>query len=751
MKASHAVGAALIVLTAAAIALMLLRSPRGDADGWGTPALPADLPVARTLNLRHPADVALGEMLAAAGIRILDHLGPKTLTVLLPPHLPEDALPASVGTLAPQASRASLGLTAALRSLRDDAPLRIRIQLTVPEALPAMHAFLAPASPDCVVSPWPPAVTCSLTAPRIRRLLDDPGLPIRAVDVVHDISLLTAASRADLAYGPGLDHLPGLDGYGETVAVIDNALGGSDGTVHPDLRGALTHATVPIWAAGPTQGNNASAHGSHVAGIIGAQGLEDGEVRGMAPRARLLFQKMANEKGQLVFSTYGFLDPITNGANVISCSWGSGIYGEKTYYDAEAHDIDKTVWDNPETLMLFAVGNSNVTTTSYQTQAKNILSVGRLNSSRTAPGIYNHGGTADGRWSPLLLTPGDGIVSLAPTAGVRTDSGTSMATPIASGTAVCLRQFLRTQAGIPAPSAALLRSATLLMAEPLTAYNPSDTPHAEANTTTGFGALRPAKYLTDPKLRFGFRDRIRLTKNGTDHAFTFTVPESAAGTADVLVVLSWIDPPGPVAGTGGVTADTAKCINDYDLMLRTPSGETFSCGDALNTNERIRIPDATAGTYTVTVRASRIAQDGNGNLAAVSWYAPAADTDGIRFQPADGTGGSAKLTVLPPEGTHPPLDHPLWPGAGYSLHPAGCSLSPSVGQSYATIGETTEDGSTYTLSLDTRELTAPVGWTLIYEDGEVRQGKGLTPEFILDRDATFRWHFTFPGAALKLR
>ena len=109
MKASHAVGAALIVLAAAAIALMLLRSPRGDADGWGTPALPADLPVARTLNLRHPADVALGEMLAAAGIRILDHLGPKTLTVLLPPHLPEDALPASVGTLAPQASRASLG------------------------------------------------------------------------------------------------------------------------------------------------------------------------------------------------------------------------------------------------------------------------------------------------------------------------------------------------------------------------------------------------------------------------------------------------------------------------------------------------------------------------------------------------------------------------------------------------------------------------------------------------------------------
>lgn len=749
----------LLLLLGTVGALLILRREAR----FGSPDLPPGLPILKVLTLTREPTSEEAERLRALGLRTVGHIAARTRLVTVPRGRPID-LPSDLAALSDAPERASAGLASALKSAPADGSLHVMVRIAPADALSAMADYLGRHAVGPLSVNEPAAILdAHLSVPFIRHLLEDAALPIVSVDPRAELRLLTSDIRSSEA-SVNLDALPGLNGTGEIIGVADDALGAADGTLHPDIAPALTYGLVPPWAFGDTLGSDVCSHGSHVCGIIGAQGVVNPTARGMAPGARLIFQKMASDPDlrAISYNYAGLYNFIACGATLISCSWGSFDTANSPYYNTECHTLDSVVHDEPTTLLAYAVGNTSggITTPSFQAHAKNIVSVGSMNHAYTALGSQCSGGTADGRWAPLLVAPGVAVTSLARTADTRTtvnnvtytgisiQTGTSMATPVVSGTAACLRQFMREQCAVDNPSSALIRAALILLSEPLPQYNPEEAPDAEANLTVGFGALRPAKFLTDDALRFGFEDRIGLTSERRSTAFTVTIPPEAAGTRDLVAVLSWIDVPSETATSA--TRTDSLLINDYDLSVTCPDGTVISSGDHLNTNERVRVPNAPAGTYTLTVSASHLsAVNETDNIASLSWFA--ASATGHAFTPTPTADETLALTVEAPDSGERALSlYTLWPAAATTKLPKGSSVKPSVITERKFLALKTVSAVKY-LYLASETLTAPVGWTLIYEDGEVRQGKGLTPEFTLDRDATFRWHFTFPGAALKLR
>lgn len=163
-------------------------------------------------------------------------------------------------------------------------------------------------------------------------LADDvyPDEPIQLLDTASSDAIGAAGTRA-----------AGLTGDGVTVAVVDSGCDAS----HPDLADHVTHnvklvsaeyvnvapdssntIVVPI-EEGPYQNTDlGSGHGTHVAGIIAADGTTSPDHLGVAPDAELVCLAI----GEVLFTTavvtaYDFLldQPDLWGVDVVNNSWGN--------------------------------------------------------------------------------------------------------------------------------------------------------------------------------------------------------------------------------------------------------------------------------------------------------------------------------------------------------------------------------------------------------------------------------------------
>ncbi len=214
-------------------------------------------------------------------------------------------------------------------------------------------------------------------------------------------------------------------GTGINVAVIDT---GIDET-HPDLMSQILTATTVL--SSPHDGNG---HGTHVAGIIAAQANNGIGVAGLAFGARILSIKALDDNGSGTYSDVASAIVLATdlGAKIINLSLG-GPNPSQTLSDAVnyalAHDV----------LVVAASGNSGANSLLYPAAIPGVLAVGSTNSSDTRSTFSNYG-------SGLGITaPGEGIVSTLPcpsssedptcSSGYGTKTGTSMATPMASGLA----------------------------------------------------------------------------------------------------------------------------------------------------------------------------------------------------------------------------------------------------------------------------------------------------------------------------
>lgn len=196
--------------------------------------------------------------------------------------------------------------------------------------------------------------------------------------------------------------------------------------------------------SGDVTGPDAS-HGTHVAGIIGAERNTANPVQGIAPNVRIMAVRAVpdgDERDEDVARAIRYA--VDNGAQVINMSFGKSYSPRKAVVDSAVRYADAK-----GVLMVHAAGNdgeNNDVVPSYptpslsgNTRAKLWLEVGASSwkgLDQLATGFSNYG-----KQTVDLFAPGEDILSTVPGGGVKREDGTSMAAPVVSGVAALLLTY----------------------------------------------------------------------------------------------------------------------------------------------------------------------------------------------------------------------------------------------------------------------------------------------------------------------
>jgi len=204
-----------------------------------------------------------------------------------------------------------------------------------------------------------------------------------------DVARQLLGADAATAVGPA----PGvaLDGSGQIIAIADT---GIDQT-HPDFAGRIKIA-IPRGRA--NDASDPEGHGTHVAGCaLGDGTASGGKVKGMAPKATLVFQSLLNSGGGLTLPVdYNdlFQEAYDQGARIENASFGNS---GSSVYAINSEEVDEFVYNHPDMLIVVAAGNDGSAASPQRSTAgyvdwysiaspascKNAITVGASRSSRT--------------------------------------------------------------------------------------------------------------------------------------------------------------------------------------------------------------------------------------------------------------------------------------------------------------------------------------------------------------------------------
>lgn len=403
----------------------------------------------------------------------------------------------------------------------------------------------------------------------------------------------------------GLD----LEGQGMTLGIWD---GGAVRPTHLGVAGRVVQMDSP--AAN-------SDHGTHVAGtMMGSRDFLAGQVTGMAPQAMLQANDFGDDFAEMI-------PQAANGLLVSNHSYGFGADNLPLYYfgayDSASTRLDELLYSAPFYLMVCSAGNDrgdghNSADGGYdiitdRSCAKNNITVAAVEevTNYTGPEDVNMssfsswGPTDDGRIKPDISAKGVNMLSLGSSTDVTvgTKSGTSMATPNASGSLILLQQLYDEQ------YSGFMKAATMKAIALHTAREAGDAPGPDYRFGWGLLDMEAAAEVILDRDFFSSFSEQRLS-NGASYEQTVT----ATGTEPLVVTVVWTDPAGEEQEEI-VDDRTPRLVNDLDVRLTDSNGNVFmpwkldvenpaaaaTTGDNLVDNvEKIELSSA-SGEYTVTV------------------------------------------------------------------------------------------------------------------------------------------------------
>jgi subtilisin family serine protease len=321
-------------------------------------------------------------------------------------------------------------------------------------------------------------------------------------------------------------------GSGVTVAVVDTGVSYK----HPDLAGnAWTNAADPLngsdddgdgfdddlhgadFIANDSDPEDDGGHGTHVAGIIGAQGNNSTGITGVNWDVNVMGLKFLDENGEgNTADAANAIDyAVAHGARVVNASWGGPSFSQALYGSIKRAG-ERGV------LLVAAAGNEGDNADSKPDypaafDLPNIVSVAATDRSDRLLDFSNYGAK-----SVDLGAPGDDVYSTVPTiidpSGYASFSGTSMAAPFVSGAAALYLSKFPT-ASADQVKAALLQSGDKLptlagktvsgvrlnIGRALGSASPSTRPAKDTTPPSAFALIRPRYRLATRKRALGFK------------------------------------------------------------------------------------------------------------------------------------------------------------------------------------------------------------------------------------------------------
>lgn len=251
-------------------------------------------------------------------------------------------------------------------------------------------------------------------------------------------------SSTDLRYCLPSSQLPwnivmvngGTGGSGVKIALLDSGVNRN----HPDLSRRVIDCK-DFTGIGIINGcEDKNGHGTHVAGIIAADGGIDGKgITGVAPQASILALKVCSDDGRCYADDIAAAIDYARsaGANIASISLGS---------NNESSLIKEAISRNPSLLFIAAGGNDGPELGSIDWPAADsrVMGISALDELRIVPswssrGVNNNNYIIETK-DIEAAAPGVGILSTWIDGCYRVLSGTSMAAPHVSGLAAKLWQ-----------------------------------------------------------------------------------------------------------------------------------------------------------------------------------------------------------------------------------------------------------------------------------------------------------------------
>ena len=443
----------------------------------------------------------------------------------------------------------------------------------------------------------------------------------------HNLEASRTTKTTDLQIGGSLGL--NLDGTGITVGVWD--VGPLDNT-HPEFKNNTntTSRLTNVDITSVSGETSFSDHATHVAGTIGAKGL-DASARGMATNVNINSYNWNNDKAEMVLAASAAANPMI----LSNHSYGVPIVGDDKEklpawymgaYTKDARDMDQIARSNPKYLIITSSGNdgrvsyndgmfSGFDKLTTDKNAKNNLVVANANpilkpfNSDFKSIIINtsssQGPTDDLRIKPDLAADGTDLYSTVPGGGYASFSGSSMSAPNTTGTLVLLQQYYMQLHGT------YMNSSTLKGLVCHTAIDDIAAPGPDPTFGWGFlDARASAETVFDATSNTALLNELNLAQ-----AQTYSITFSAQAGDKLKATICWIDMPGDMS-QGILNDPTPRLVNDLDLRL-SKDGDTFfpwkldysattgfsnSKGDnSVGNIERVELDAPSSGVYTLTV------------------------------------------------------------------------------------------------------------------------------------------------------